>query len=179
MHELVREARKVIETWVKEGKEYLPNIDNEKYKGYGVFVTINKRGGLRGCIGFPYPQEDFRKALMEAAISACHDPRFPPLTEKELKDIEVEITLLKPPKKLEVKSPKEYLEKIKIGKHGLIVQKGPYSGLLLPQVAVENNWDVLEFLSYTCLKAGLPSTAWMDEDTEIYVFEGKVIKEEV
>lgn len=177
MHELVREAKRIIEIWVKEGKKHLPNINNEKYKGHGVFVTINKRGNLRGCIGFPYPQENFRKALMEAAISACHDPRFPPLTKEELKDIEVEVTLLKPPKKLEIRSPKEYLEKIEIGKHGIIVQKGFHSGLLLPQVAVENNWDVLEFLSYTCIKAGLHPNAWMDEDTEVYVFEGEVFHE--
>lgn len=177
MHELVREARKVINSWVRNKEKYVPNIDNEKYKGHGVFVTINKYGELRGCIGFPYPQDDFKKALMEAAISACHDPRFPPLSEDELNNIEVEVTLLKPPKKLVVKSPKEYLEKIEIGKHGLIVQRGSFSGLLLPQVAVENNWDVLEFLSYTCIKAGLHPNAWMDEDTEVYVFEGEVFHE--
>ena len=176
MEELIKEVKKVIEKWVKERKRYIPKIDEKKFEGHGVFVTITKKGNLRGCIGFPRPFKGFKNDLMEAAISACHDPRFEPLKEDELKDIEVEITLLGPLKKLEVSSPKEYLEKIKIGKHGIMIVRGPYSGLLLPQVAVENNWDVFEFLCNACIKAGLDPLAWMDKRTEVYIFEGKVVK---
>ncbi|HEC89602.1 MAG: TIGR00296 family protein [Thermoplasmata archaeon] len=175
----VKFARKVIEAYVKQDpipKEDLGSIFREKQ---GVFVTIHTYPShmLRGCIGIPEPIMPLQDALVEAATSATRDPRFPPLSEKELDDIIVEVTILTPPKLLDVVDPKEYLSKIKIGRDGLIIRKGSYSGLLLPQVPVEENWDVEEFLANTCMKAWLPPDAWLDRDAKLYTFSGQIFTE--
>jgi hypothetical protein len=176
----VKLARETIERHVK--KEPLPSI--EGYSGVfdkklGVFVTINTfpEHDLRGCIGIPEPIMSLKRALVEAAVSATHDPRFPSLKEKELDTIVVEVTILTKPELIEVNKPEEYLSKIKIGKNGLIVEQGFYRGLLLPQVPVEQGWNVEEFLSHTCMKAGLLPDAWFDKDTKIYKFEGQIFAE--
>jgi len=149
----------------------------------GVFVTLNKpdlnmNKGLRGCIGFPTPIFPLIQATIEAAKSAAvNDPRFPPVTIDEMKDILIEITILTPPKLIEVKDPKEYLEKIKIGRDGLIIRSGGSSGLLLPQVPIEWGWDVKEFLEHTCQKAWLPKDAWKSSKTEIFSFSGIIYHE--
>lgn len=172
---LVRYARHVIENHVKGKKiEDLKNFEEKA----GVFVTINKYPGhmLRGCIGIPEPIYPLNKAIKEAAISACHDPRFPDLEENELDEIIVEVTVLTPPKLIKCK-PVDYPKNIRIGKDGLIVEKGFYKGLLLPQVAVEYKWNEEEFLSQTCIKAGLPPDAWLDNDTKVYKFQGEVFAE--
>ncbi|HEX08748.1 MAG TPA: TIGR00296 family protein [Thermoplasmatales archaeon] len=178
--EAVRLAREIIERYIK--KEKLPNI--ESYSGIfdkkrGVFVTINTYPdhNLRGCIGIPEPIMPLKNAIMEAAISATHDPRFPSLKENELDNIVIEVTILTKPELVKVDKPQEYIEKIKIGRDGLIAEQGFYRGLLLPQVPVEQGWDVEEFLSHTCWKAGLPFDAWFDESTKIYKFEGQIFTE--
>ena len=118
-------------------------------------------------------------ALEDAAISAAtKDPRFPAVKSKELDSITFEVTILTPPKKVVVSKPEEYLSKIKVGRDGLIVKHGFYSGLLLPQVPVEYGWNEKEFLEYTCEKAGLPKNYWKNSETEIQKFEGIVFKEE-
>jgi len=186
---LVKLARKTIETYLLEKKKIKPPEDTpEKLKqNSGVFVTINKLVGekkkreheLRGCIGFPMPIKPLVEATIDAAIEAAfHDPRFSPLDADELDDIVVEVSILTPPKKLEVSDPREYPLKIKIVRDGLIIRYGFYSGLLLPQVPVEYNWNVEEFLSYTCLKAGLPPDSWLDEDVKIYKFQAIIFEEE-
>ena len=175
----VRYARRVIDSYVK-GEE-IPDEDlGKKFREKsGSFVTIltYPDRNLRGCIGIPEPVYDLKKSLAESAKSATQDPRFPPLKEEELSNVIVEVTILTPPKLVEVKNPREYLEKIKVGRDGLIVEKGFYRGLLLPQVPVEWGWDVEEFLSQTCIKAGLPPDAWIDEDTKIYSFQGQIFAE--
>jgi len=176
----VKLAREIVERYTR--KEELPKLEN--YSGVfdekrGVFVTINTypTHNLRGCIGIPEPIMPLKNAIKEAALSATHDPRFPPLKENELENIVVEITILTKPQLVKVNKPQEYLEKIKIGRDGLIAEQGFYRGLLLPQVPVEQGWDVEEFLSHTCWKAGLPFDAWFDENTKIYKFEGQIFTE--
>ncbi|TET32653.1 MAG: TIGR00296 family protein [Candidatus Heimdallarchaeota archaeon] len=149
----------------------------------GVFVTLNKpdeKGNkkLRGCIGFPTPVYPLVQATIEAAkSSAVSDPRFPTVEIEEMKEIVIEVTILTPPILMQVKDPKEYLKKIKIGHDGLIVKSGGRSGLLLPQVPKDWNWTVEEFLEHTCGKAWLPENCWKDMNTEIYSFSGIIYKE--
>lgn len=177
---LVKLARESIERYLK-GKGYPQiKIDEHEKKG-GVFVTLTTypENELRGCIGYIEPIFFIPEATIKAAIAAAtQDPRFPPLSLKELDNITVEVTILSPPKLIKVKSPKDYLKKIKIGKHGLIVEKGSYRGLLLPQVPIEHKWDEEEFLCYTCMKAGLPPDCWFEESTKVYKFTGEIFKEE-
>lgn len=173
-------AREAIEQYLSDSmkmkqKNGLPvSFEEER----GVFVTLNKYGTLRGCIGYPYPVFKLKDAIIDAAISAAvNDPRFPAVTEEELTDIIIELTVLTVPLVLK-EQPKELPKHIEIGKHGLIVKKGLYQGLLLPQVATEHNWSSEEFLCESCWKAGLPQDAWLDEDTEVSIFEGQIFKEE-
>lgn len=171
----VKLARKAIEVYLSSGeviKDRLSGVFEEKR---GVFTTLTKHGELRGCIGFPYPVKRLDEAIIESAISAAtQDPRFPPVSLDEMDDIVVEVTILTPPEKLEV-DPKELPKHIEIGRHGLMVKYRFYSGLLLPQVAVEYNMDAEEFLAQTCLKAGLPPDCWFY--AEVYRFEGQIFKE--
>ena len=151
------------------------------YKNRGVFVTLNKRINaikeLRGCIGRPYPVMLLGDAIIISAINAAtEDPRFMSVTIKEVDDIEIEVTVLTMPYKLEGK-PEELPGKIEIGRHGLIVQKGFNSGLLLPQVAEEHGFNAEEFLTQTCMKAGLTPDAWFDPDTQICAFEGQIFSQ--
>lgn len=172
-------ARAAIEEYLSKNIKikagaHLPAIFEEKR---GVFVTLNKYGNLRGCIGYPYPLFKLKEAIIDAAISAAvNDPRFPSVTKEEFKNIVIEITILTTPEVLKVK-PKALPEQIEIGRHGLIVKKGMYQGLLLPQVATEYKWSAEEFLCQTCWKAGLPQDAWLEEDTEVSTFEGQIFKE--
>jgi hypothetical protein len=180
-HILVKTVRAVVTEYLKNGtklkleKEFKNNFSFKS----GVFVTLNNALGLRGCIGYPLPDKSLFNALEDAAISAAiEDPRFPPVKYKELDSITFEVTVLTPPKKIVVNKSEEYLSKIKVGRDGLIVKHGFYSGLLLPQVPVEYGWNVEEFLEHTCEKAGLLKNYWKNSETEIQKFEGIVFKEE-
>ena len=177
---LVKTARMVVTDYLKNGsKTELGKKFQEDFSFHsGVFVTLNNPLGLRGCIGYPLPDKKLFNALEEAAISAAtEDPRFPPVKFEELDSITFEVTVLTPPTKIEVSDSQEYLSKIKIGQDGLIVKYGYNSGLLLPQVPVEYDWNEKEFLEYTCEKAGLPKEYWQKKDVEILKFEGIVFKE--
>lgn len=174
----VRLAREALTSYVEERKTIdtkgLPPVFDELR---GVFVTLHLEGQLRGCIGYPYPVMPLGKAIVDSAINACsRDPRFACVLPSELKRIEVEVTILTKPETYDV--PKKKLpELVRVGKDGLIVTKGPHSGLLLPQVAPEWGFDSLEFLGQTCVKAGLPPDAWLDEDTEVQHFEAQIFAE--
>ncbi|QLJ52378.1 MAG: putative ACR [Candidatus Fermentimicrarchaeum limneticum] len=147
----------------------------------GVFVTIETypEKGLRGCIGYPYPVKELAQSVVDCAInSATSDPRFPEMSRKELDNCTVEISVLTVPEIVKVGDTKEYPKKIKVGKDGLIVEYGYYSGLLLPIVPVEQNWDEEEFLSQTCYKAGLPLDMWLRPKVRLYRFQSQVFKEE-
>jgi len=135
----------------------------------GAFVTLHKHGQLRGCIGSIQPTKPLHQTVEEmAAAAAFDDPRFESLTSKEFKDIELEISVLTPLERI------RDVQEIEVGKHGLYIKKGFFSGLLLPQVATDYNWDGLTFLEETCRKAGLPRNAWKDKDTEIYLFSADI-----
>lgn len=147
-------------------------------KKQGVFVTLKKNGELRGCIGYPLDYYPLNEAIIKAAVAAAfEDTRFPGLTKRELKDIAIEISVLTIPEKIEVKKPEDYLKKIKIGRDGLIVKNKFTQGLLLPQVAPEWEWNVLELLENTCLKAGLGRNEWKENDVEIYSFQAQIFTE--
>lgn len=135
----------------------------------GAFVSIHKKGELRGCIGYIEGRGPLHKTIEEMAEAAAfRDPRFVAVTEKELPDLEIEISVLTPLKKI------TDVREIEVGKHGIYIKKGWYSGLLLPQVATEYGWDRQTFLEHTCQKAGLPSNAWKDKNTEIYIFSADI-----
>jgi hypothetical protein len=179
---LIRLARATIEKYLHEGVSISPPGDapDKLKKNAGVFVTLETYPGkeLRGCIGYPEPTFPLVDATCKAAVSAAvEDPRFPPLSGAELDGTLVEVTVLTPPKLIEVSSPNEYANNIEIGRDGLIVEKGPNRGLLLPQVPVDQGWNKKEFLSYTCIKAGLMGDCWLEEDTKIYKFSGIVFTE--
>ncbi len=134
-----------------------------------AFVTLYKKGELRGCIGYVTARKPLADAVAEMAeAAALHDPRFKPVRPDELGDIKIEISVLTPIKK--VNSPEE----IEVGRHGLVISKDGTMGLLLPQVATEQGWDRNTFLEHTCLKAGLPRNAWKEKGTEIYIFSAEV-----
>jgi AmmeMemoRadiSam system protein A len=131
----------------------------------GAFVTLKKRGQLRGCIGYIKAIKPLGETVQEMAVAAAfHDPRFPSLKPDEVRDLTFEISVLSPLKRI------KDINEIEVGKHGLYIVRGYKSGLLLPQVAVEYEWDRESFLQETCCKAGLPPQAWMDKETEIYIF---------
>ena len=135
----------------------------------GAFVSLHKHGQLRGCIGYVHGVKPLAKAINDMAIAAAfQDPRFSTLQENELSDLDIEISVLTPMKQI------SNINEIEVGKHGLMMIKGPYSGLLLPQVATQYNWDRQTFLSETCHKAGLPIDAWKDDETEIYIFSAEI-----
>ena len=173
----VKAARESIE---KETLGLSPDIDFPKSfdRKSGVFVTINTypEGNLRGCIGYPEPAFPLKDALVYSVQSACHDPRFMPLSEKEAVSCTVEVTILSPPVLSEC-SKDELPKSIVIGRDGLIIQFGRRRGLLLPQVPVEWGWDVDEYLQQICAKAGLPPDAWRLKDSMIWTFTGEIFHE--
>jgi len=178
---LVKTARKAVTEFLSNGNRIKLESDlKEKFSiNSGVFVTLNNPDGLRGCIGFPMPEKKLSHAIIEGAIAAAtEDPRFPSVKTNELNDIVFEVTVLTPPIEIDVSDPTEYLEKIKVGRDGLIIRHSFSSGLLLPQVPVEYGWNVEEFLQHTCEKAGLSRDTWKNESVKIEKFEGIIFKEE-
>jgi uncharacterized protein (TIGR00296 family) len=175
----VKLARWSIETHLRGDVMPRPSVPEGFSEKMGAFVTVNTypEGELRGCIGYPEPVMPLEEAIVEAAKSACHDPRFPPLQEEELDAIVVEVSLLTPPQLIKVSKPLEYPEAVAVGRDGLIVRHGPFNGLLLPQVAVEWGWDAQEFLSQTCMKAGLLPDAWFEPGVQVYKFQAEVFSE--
>lgn len=170
---LLEIARNTLESYIRTGRvpEARPLTARLSEKR-GVFVTLHKKGQLRGCIGYVEPVKPLYEAVSDMAIAAStEDPRFPRVQPAELSDIDIEITVLSP--LIRISDP----QTVVVGKHGLVMRRGGRSGLLLPQVPVEQGWNREEFLAYTCLKAGLPKDAWKDKDTEIYIFTGEVFGE--
>lgn len=170
---LFKVARDSIRAHLKGEKAPLPReVSPILREPRGVFVTLNRQGRLRGCIGYLEAVKPLIEAVQDMAVSAAFcDPRFPPLTESELADLEVEISILTPMRRI------ESIEEIQVGRHGLYLEQGARRGLLLPQVATEYGWDRLTFLKQTCIKAGLPQDAWQDPATRIYVFSAQILHE--
>ena len=136
----------------------------------GAFTTLHLDGKLRGCIGYVFPTQSLYRTVAETARAAAFDdPRFEPVNEEQAPRLKIEISvlsLLRP----------AAAEQVVIGKHGLVVQQGSRRGLLLPQVPLEWDWDRETFLAQTCLKAGLPSDAWL-RGAELHVFTAEVFGE--
>jgi AmmeMemoRadiSam system protein B/AmmeMemoRadiSam system protein A len=171
--ELLKMARQVLERYVQKG-EISPPADKDKKlaEKRGVFVTLTKGGNLRGCIGYIKSVQPLYKAVAEMTVSAAsRDPRFPPVTREELKDIRIEVSVLSPLQ--QVTDP----GKVEVGKQGLLISRSGRSGLLLPQVATEQGWNREQFLQQTCVKAGLPPGAWKEKGTGIYAFTAQVFSE--
>ncbi len=145
----------------------------------GCFVTLHKDNKLRGCIGFPKPILPLYEQIIAASKAAAFDdPRFQPLTKDELKHIVIEISILSKPELLKVKHSEDYLTNIEIGRDGLII-KGANSGLLLPQVATEYNFDAKQFLECVCEKANLDKDAWKNPENKIYKFRAEIFSEDI
>jgi uncharacterized protein len=182
---LIHLARNTVKQFLETGKAPKPPKETPKklFEHCGVFVTIsiplNGEKELRGCIGYPYPTSPLVEAVIDSAINAAtEDPRFEPLSTDELDKVVFEVSVLTPPEPVTVKNPKEYLSKIKVGEDGLIVERGPYKGLLLPQVPVEWGWCEEDFLCQCCIKAGLSPDTWLTKDAKIYKFRAIIFAEE-
>jgi uncharacterized protein len=176
-------ARETLEAHVS-GKGFRPKTwDKGTFAELrGVFVTINLASSdgekLRGCIGFPYPVKPLGIAIQEATVAASsEDPRFPPITEPELGSVVLEVSILTPPEAIRAPTPRELPALVRIGIDGLIVSRSGFSGLLLPQVATEYSMDPTEFLSQTCMKAGLPPDSWLEEGTQVKAFQAEIFAE--
>ena len=172
--EILGLARKTMESYVEKGIIIKYTAQNENLKQHaGAFVTIHKDKRLRGCIGMIESTQPLFETIIEMAIeSSTGDPRFEPVRPEELKDLEIEVSVLFPKKRI------KSLDEIELGKHGVIVKRGYASGVFLPQVAVETGWSKEEFMRNLCEgKAGLPPDCYKDEKTEVYVFEAQVFDE--
>lgn len=168
--ELLALARNAVTGYVTNGKNPEIEIKKPKFKTDGaVFVTIKEKGSLRGCIGHIQAIMPLYQSIINNAVAACSsDPRFPPMKKEELKDMEIEISILSP------FMPLKEVKDIQVGKHGLYIIKDNQTGLLLPQVATEFGWDRNEFLEHLCMKAGLPKDAW--KNAELYTFTAEILK---
>jgi AmmeMemoRadiSam system protein A len=168
---LLRLARTAIESALLQRPLDPVSPEGELAARRGVFVTLTHHRLLRGCIGQIEPVDPLAHAVVHCAVAAAtEDPRFPPVLVDEMQELEIELSLLTPPRA--VRPPE-----IEIGIHGLLISRGNQRGLLLPQVADEKNWPVERFLEETCLKAGLEAGAWRDADTRIEAFSADVFSE--
>lgn len=177
--ELIKIARESISSYFS-GKEYVVSNELEEQfnERLGVFVTLKVNEELRGCIGFIEGAAPLHESVAAAAKAAAFsDPRFMALTKEEFKRIRLEVSVLTKPELIKVGKAEDYLDKIRIGKDGLIIKARGCSGLLLPQVAPEWDWDVKQFLEHTCQKAGIDKDAWKDLDNKIYKFQAQVFEE--
>jgi AmmeMemoRadiSam system protein A len=170
---LLRIARRSILSAL-EGSSWTPGEDELTEairRSAGAFVTLKIEENLRGCIGSIYPAGPLWKAVLDNALSAAfHDPRFRPVSLDEFRRTDLEVSVMGP---VEETAPAE----IVVGRDGIIIRKGPFAGLLLPQVATEFGWDRETFLDHTCMKAGLPATAWRGGGCRIEKFSAQVFSE--
>ena len=171
--ELLAFARSTVEEYLGDGTRKDPLPAQGIYADEcGAFVTLHKKGQLRGCIGNMVGHGPLIMTIREMAIAAATgDPRFHRVKAEEMSSIDIEISVLSP---LELIKDVSRLE---VGKHGILMKRGFYQGVLLPQVASEYGWDRETFLAHTCEKAGLPADAWKDSETEIYIFAADVFGE--
>ena len=171
--QLLALARKTLESYFKDGTMPPCPTDREPLRERrGAFVSLHRGEELRGCIGQLWPDRDLSCVVQHCALGAAlEDARFAPVRPEELRELDIEISVLGPFRRL------EDIGEIEIGRHGLYVVQGRFRGLLLPQVASEYGWDRKEFLEQTSRKAGLPRSAWQDPETSIDIFEAEVFGE--
>ncbi len=172
---LMEIARSSVEMAVKQHALYTCSDGglNALSQERGAFVTLTQKGRLRGCIGYVEPIKPLCQAVRDvAAAAATSDQRFLPVAASELPDLQYEVSVLSALRRV------NDVKEIQVGKHGLLIRKGDREGLLLPQVATENKWDLTTFLQQTCQKAGLPSNAWQDDEADIFCFTAFVFGKE-
>ncbi|OPY31316.1 MAG: hypothetical protein A4E32_01768 [Methanomassiliicoccales archaeon PtaU1.Bin124] len=176
----VRAARRAVESEVKGDKGGDLDLPESFREKRGVFVTLDTYPDreLRGCIGYPEPTYPLGVALVRAAEAACHDPRFPPLRADELDKTVVEVSILTVPEEIKLRDRRQLPSQVRVGMDGLIMERGPYRGLLLPQVPVEWCWDSNTFLEQTCIKAGMTPDRWLDTSCRVYRFQAEIFSEE-
>jgi AmmeMemoRadiSam system protein A len=169
---LLESAREAIRRHLESGKKPRIAVSDGVFKEKrGAFVTLKLDGRLRGCIGYPMPQDSLFETVIDAAVlAATRDTRFPPLTLEELPRTTIEISVLTPPRRI------HDVAEIRVGEHGIIVSRGFHRGLLLPQVPLEWGWDRETFLRHACLKAGLDEDAWK-AGADIEAFKAQVFSE--
>lgn len=168
---LLRLARQALEESVRHYR--LAEVEEPAgvlRENCGAFVTLTKAGRLRGCIGYIEPRKPLYQTVRECAMAAAlHDPRFDPVAPEELPSLDLQISVLSPLEDISA-------EQVEVGRHGLLVSRGPQRGVLLPQVPVEWKWNREQFLEETCLKAGLPPDAWR-HGAKIQAFTAQVFGE--
>ncbi|UOD35796.1 AmmeMemoRadiSam system protein A [Deferribacteraceae bacterium V6Fe1] len=171
---LLKVARESIQSKLNDTYFNVQNIPDSLKFNSGCFVTLHLDGMLRGCIGNFREDVNIVENVAEMAVSAAFsDPRFPAVADiDELRQCEIEISVLSP---MIPCSP----EDIVVGRDGIYIRKGYYSGVLLPQVATEHNFDRETFLTHTCYKAGLSGDCWKQPDVKIYRFEAVVFSEDI
>jgi AmmeMemoRadiSam system protein A len=168
---LLAVARGSLEARVRKGTAPRPDLAPPLDLPCGAFVSIHRGLTLRGCLGRITGDLPLGRVVAHLAEAvADSDPRFPPVTVAELSELSVEISVLTPERDASA-------EEIVVGRHGVIVERGPRRGLLLPQVAADHGWDAIAFLEHTCLKARLPPDAWKDPETRLSIFEAQVFGE--
>jgi AmmeMemoRadiSam system protein A len=166
---LLKLAKRAIAAEVMRAGEK-PDVEIDLPECSGVFVTIKRRGELRGCLGTLQCSRGLAGEVARcAADSASHDPRFPPVSPDEIPELSVEVSVLGPLEEIDPAHPSA----IVIGQHGLVAELGSRRGLLLPQVATEWGWTIEQFLRRTCVKAGLPGDAWQT-GARVYRFDAEV-----
>ena len=172
--ELIALARASVEHAVREHKAYESPVPSQAAlnRESGAFVTLKEAGVLRGCIGYTSASRPLYETIRNTAtLAAFGDPRFRPVISDEVSQLEYEISVLSPLRRvLDV-------QEIEVGRHGLLIKNGGREGILLPQVPMEQLWDRATFLEQTCVKAGLPEQCWKDEETDIFSFTAEVFGE--
>lgn len=172
---LIGLSRQTLDDFVRGITHRAENIIDAYIRrdGYGAFVSLHNRGELRGCIGDCAPRTPLYETVIEMTqAAASRDSRVEPVSESELDDIRIEISVLSPLVRTETPLSLE------VGKHGLYLARHGRRGVLLPQVAIQYRWDMKTFLEQTCLKAGLRRHAWKDSDTEVSTFTALIIEEQ-
>jgi AmmeMemoRadiSam system protein A len=171
---LLEFARIAVSSFAIDNREFLPDLaslSSNLVAPGATFVTLHSRRRLRGCIGRIVAIEPLAHVVVKCAVAAAsEDPRFAPLRAEEVNELEIEISVLS---SFEMVRP----EQVELGRHGLMISRGSFRGVLLPQVAAEYRWTRERFLQETCLKAGLPPDAWKDSETRIEIFTAEVFRE--
>lgn len=169
---LLRTARESIRTALTGEAPRYPEPTENLQENCGAFVTLHKEGSLRGCIGHIFAVRPLFEGIKELARSSSFDdPRFPPLQLAEFDAIDIEISVLTPLEKA------ESVEQIEVGVHGLYIKSGGRSGVLLPQVPLEQGWNRRQYLTNLCFKAGLSGDCWSNPQSELYLFSAIVFGE--
>jgi AmmeMemoRadiSam system radical SAM enzyme/AmmeMemoRadiSam system protein B/AmmeMemoRadiSam system protein A len=176
---ILKSAAELVKASCEGRRANLPNLEAmgiATASVSGIFVSLKRNGQLRSCCGSFGPTMPLLRTLQEASHrTATNDPRFPPISTSEIPHLDLEVWLLFAPERVQA-TGEARIDEVEIGKHGLQIVRGNKRGLLLPGVATDNNWNVETFLNQVCVKAGLPSNAWLEPDTVLFRFEGNVIK---